>query len=517
MLDFLIYDGDGPADEFPLQQAVLLGPADIAMEGEVQFEDGLVRCEKRTIESAALSLLVDVGQCGRLGLQTCLLPDRDQPYLLFLELARYRIKSFLVKIEDWMLFDLPADHPVLEQWEDARHLLTEAIILEFTKPAESDALARQSLEKAIIASENLTVMHADALLAVRYAEDRMPQRALGCHVHQSQFAEPLAKIMGRDFDFISIPIRWSEIEPEEGQYDWSKLDRWMDWAKKSNFPVIAGPIVDFREHSVPDWLYVWEHDYDTTHDLLHEHIEAIITRYMDVVSVWNMASSLHINTNFTLAYDELLDVVRMTTSLAKALHPGGRTMIEITEPWGEYYANNTKSIPPIVFAETLAQSGFKIDKMALNLQIGHHRGGRTARDLMQIGMLLDKLMYLDLPVVISGLGAPSHRPKKMNGADPGGYWRQPWSPTVQADWFSKVIALCMSKPFIESVCIHELYDHNAGVLPAAGLITSNGRAKPALTRVGEIHKELKAGTMRCSVPDERFWVTVEERDDQSVS
>lgn len=508
MLRFAVYENGSLAESMVLQHCHLLGPDDIGLPGEITFDRGCLICEKKTVDAAALCLMVDAGSAGRLVLQTCLLPDRDEPYLLYLELARHRLKSFLVKLEDWLLYVLPFDHPVMKQWCDARDTFTQAMIMARSDPAQADALARTALEQAIEASENLAIMHADALLARRYADGRMPGSALGCRIHQAQFAEPLTKIVGSDFDYISVPIRWREIEPEEGQYDWSRLDRWMDWARRKRYPVMAGPIIDFRSHSVPEWLYIWEHDYDTTHDLLHEHLESVITRYRDVVSVWNVASSLHINANFTLAYDELMDVIRMATSLAKALHPAGKTMVEVSEPWGEYYAGNTRSIPPVLFAESLAQSGFKLDLIAVTIELGTQSQGRGTRDLMQISSLLDRLMYLSAPVVVSGIAAPSHRPK-VDGPDPAGWWREPWNPNHQGQWLSKVAALALSKPFVESVCIQELFDHTTIDLPCSGLITATGRAKPALTEMGRVHAHLEAGTFRCSHPDERIWVIEE--------
>lgn len=512
MLKFAVYKDSVAADDWQLHQAHLLTTDDIGLLGEVTFANGTINCEKRSVEAAALGLMVETISNGTLLLQTCLLPDREEAYILHLELTRHRIKTFLVKLEDWMLFELVDEHPVMKQWEDARQLFTEAMIMESKDKIKCDKIAKQALDKAITATENLAIMHADALLAQRYAEGRMPAIAFGCQVHQSMYAEPLTRIVKKDFDFISIPIRWCEIEPEEGQYDWTKLDKWMNWARKTDYPIVAGPIVDFRSLSVPQWLYVWEHDYDTTHDLLYEHIEAVISRYRDVVTTWNVATSLHINENFTLAYDELLDVIRMATSLAKTLDPKCQTMVEVTEPWGEYYASNTKSIPPIIFAQTLSQSGFKLDTIGINIQAGHHRNGRAARDLMQLSIMLDKLLYLDMPVVISGIGVPSHRPK-MEDADPAGFWRQPWSPVQQGEWLAKVTALCLSRPYIESVCVHELYDHDASELPTAGLITAGGRGKPSLVKMSQLHKELKNGTMRCSVPEERIWIN----DDKSPS
>lgn len=504
MLTFAVYDSSGPAREFDLAHSHLIGQDDIPTAGEINFEGGLINCQRRSADSTALAVLYSLETGGRLLLQTCLLPMRERPYLLSLELARHRIKQFLVKLEDWLLYNLEPSHPVMALWEDARQVFTQATILESTDPVEADRLARQALERAFTASEQLALMHADILLAKRFASGMMPNAPLGCIVHQSKFAEPLTKVLAQSFDFFSIPIRWREVEPEEGEYDWSRLDRWMEWAAGTRFPVVAGPIIDFRKHSVPEWLYVWEHDYDTTHDLLHEHIETIVRRYKSVVSVWSVASSLHINENFTLAYDQLMDLTRMALALVKQLHTGARTMIEITELFGEYFAGNPRSVPPAAYADVLAQSGFKLDMIGLSLPFGSDRPGKASRDLLQISSLLDRYLALDLPVVVSGIGVPSG-PHRSDRPEAGGFWRRPWSVETQSDCLSKLVAIALSKPFISSVAIQEFYDHPGSEIPGSGLITATGRAKPALARMADARREIATGRLTASTAAERQW------------
>lgn len=509
MLKFQVYDhgterSSDPSAVSMLYHAHLLGNDSMGVPAEISFEDGVIACKKERTEAAGFSALVDVDELGVLVLRTCLLPDRETPYLLHLELARHRVKTFLVKLEDWMLCGIGAEHAVMQKWEAARDLLARGIELELTDPKKADFLGREALKTGLVATEQLAEMHADLLLAKRFGREAMPADSFGCMVHQSKFAPPLATTLAQQFDFVSIPIRWREVEPEEGRYDWTKYDKWMEWAAKSGYPVVAGPIVDFRPLAVPDWLYVWEHDYDTTHDLLHDHIEAIVRRYRKIVKVWNVASALHINENFTLAYDQLMDVTRMSTSLVKSLHPGAETMIEVADPFGEYFAANPKSIPPIVYAEAVAQSGFKVDVVGISIQMGHQRMGRGTRDLMQISSVLDELLFLDIPIAVSNLAVPSHRPIR-DGVDPAGCWHGPWDPERQSEFLEKVSAICLSKPFVQSVCIQELYDHAASSIPGSGMITSTGRGKPALARMGDVHRQLREGTLRCSHPEERTW------------
>ena len=91
-------------------------------------------------------------------LQTAILPPREEPYMLSLELARHRIKSFLDLSENWSLFYLSDDNPAVLRWEEARLIFTRALVS--VDREEAASLARKALEYATDASECLTMVHA---------------------------------------------------------------------------------------------------------------------------------------------------------------------------------------------------------------------------------------------------------------------------------------------------------------------------------------------------------------------
>src|SRR5262249_15174467 len=104
--------------------------------------------------------------------------------------------------------------------------------------------------------------------------------AIGGAVNPSPFAEPPQRVLASACDLLGLPMRWLDMEPEEGKYSFTRTDRWIEWAvRTAKIPVVAGPVIDFRASSVPDWLYIWEHDYETLRELVYEHVKQIVTRY----------------------------------------------------------------------------------------------------------------------------------------------------------------------------------------------------------------------------------------------
>ena len=484
MLRFAVYDDHGPAKDWPLDAAYLVGPDDIAVRGELTFKAGQIRCTTRANHTVGLCLPYDAGPLGRLMLQTCLLPDRDRPYLLSLEFARHRIKTFIAKSEEWQMFELESDHPAPREWEKARKLFSEA--LNEKDPIQADRLAQRSLVHAVQANERLALAHAEIFLHWRFGKRPAPSATLGVRIHTGKDTSALRDLLTRDFDILVFPLRWSELEVEEGRYDWAPLDRWVQWAQTQDKPCVLGPLLDFSKRALPKWMYVWQHDYSTCRDLVYEHVERVVKRYGSAVDMWNVASGLNVNDNFQFTAQQMIDLTYMGSLIVRQVHKGARTMVEIVEPFGEFGAANKNAVAPLTYLDQIVQEGIPMDCVGVQLLFGQKGRGRETRDLMQISSLLDRFLTLDLPVLISAVGVPSEAPEPG-----GGWWHEPWTAQVQSRWVSRAFSIAMSKPFVESVIWSDLYDHPSSDLPGAGLVDASGRTKPALQRLVGMRKRLR--------------------------
>jgi len=517
-LTFLVYDEAGrPAEDVALRNVCLYEADDVAVPGSVVFDQGLVRCGPATQGAAALALQWPVQGMGRLTLRTCLLPQREAPYLLSLELARRAIMLFLVKLEDWGLHELDASDPAMARFEEARRVFIEALSAQpapaqgAEAPAdpfahatgEQDALARRALALAIEAAETLALTRADEDLGARllraetHKAGEGARPVVGCAVTGAKNSGPLRRVVQETFDFINLPMRWVRLEPVEGRYDFQPTDRWIEWAVRvARMPVVAGPLVDFGPGACPDWLHIWENDYETLREVVFAHVKKVVTRYRKTVRTWTITSSLQVAEPFALTVEQALDLTRTCALVVRKLRRDARIQVEIAQPFGEYGSRpGAQALPPHHYAELLRQAGVPLDAFAVRLQVGDPAPGRSTRDLATLSDLLDRFSVYEKPLAVTVLGAPARpvppSPEDVRAGRDGGDWRGPWSEAVQADWMTRALLIALAKPFVTSVCWQELYDTNEpGMTPHGGLISAEGQPRTALKRMTEIHRRL---------------------------
>ncbi|HMN95760.1 MAG TPA: hypothetical protein PKC43_05855 [Phycisphaerales bacterium] len=484
MLQFLVFDDEGPARTFPLGNAYMLGRDEVAQRAEIDFRDGRIRCRLRGPDPAALCVQQDAGSMGRLMLQTPLLPQRAEPYLLSLELARQRIKQFIVKSEEWQMFDLPPAHAAIRLWEEARELFTLAV--NDADPVSADRAARRSVVVAVDASERLAMAHSEVLLHRRFGTRAASSTTFGVGVWPGRFDAAQQAFVEREADIVSIPLTWRDLEVVEGRYDWERTDRWMSWAHARGKPIVAGPLLELSPRALPPWVEVWQNDFDTLRDLAYDHLAKVVERYRQVVGIWSLGAGLNVNDHFGFGADQLVALLRTASVLVRQMRRGARTMIELSQPFGEHAAGRRESVAPLSWLDRVVQEGLHLDCLGVRVRFGLGRDGLAARDLMQVSAMLDRLLPFELPVMVTGLGVPAER------VDPAaGQWHGGYSPELQAEWATRLFSIAMSKPFVEAVVWGDLADHAGQALPRAGLLTETGEARPAAAQLAVARRRLR--------------------------
>ncbi len=487
-IKFEIYREGKLVTAFTPVDAIAMGPESVPIPGQVVFQDGLLQLLCDDDHATGVSLLWDAGEVGQYQLETTRLQARPEPYNLNIELARARLMKIVQKQEDWNLFDFPRAEKLVVRFRETQALFADALG-HLDNGVEAATMADEALAAAIEVSEELASFHAELLLNRRRQSNQLAKHIFGCRVDSTVQNQKYKETLATQFDYAVLPMSWKQIQPEEGTFHTKAIDEWVDLLTRKRMPVIAGPLIDLTEAAVPDWMFIWEHDFDTLRELVYEHVQKVVQRYRKTVSVWNVVAGLHANTAFSLSFEQVIELTRLLVSQVKTIIPGARTLVTLKQPWGEYHARGTNSVPPMLYAEMVAQSGINFEGFGLEMELGVPASGMFTRDLFQISCMLDKFSTVGRPVFLTAMGVPDRAVADPSDQSEGhlvpaaaGRWHKPWDQFQQARWVEAVYKLVLSKPFVESIAWGNLADMSP-TLPGGGLMDDMLKPKPAFVEV----------------------------------
>lgn len=493
MISFVVYINGRLAEKVNLNGAYVVGSDDVPLRAEISFKSGIITCKKRAAGPAGLALLWEVDGAGVLLLETIRVQERDRPYVLQVELARGRLMRVANKMEEWGLLDYEGTRELAVRVEQARDLLIRS--LQADQPVNAAKLAQDALVAAVQTSEDLAQFHGSAMLSRRKQSTGLSRKIFGSSFALDKPTELARKRLTGAFDFATLPINWRDIEPTEQAFNWKALDGWVEVLSRASagIPLRGSPLLCFAERHVPDWLYIWEHDFDTIRDLAFEHVRRVINRYGQHIHTWTVIRGIHAPTCFAFSFEQLMELTRMAAALCKQISPRGTALVELVFPFGEYYARNQRTIPPLLYADMVVQSGVNFDGFGLRFQMGAPIDGMFARDLFAVSTVLDLFAKLGKPLHVTGVEVPSQSGTRSDGepdlshpSSSAGYWHAPWSEAIQAEWLHRFYEIALSKPFVDSVCWQSLWDSPANTLDGSGRMPAVA-GDPDSAAVGLLH------------------------------
>ena len=499
-LKFEIYRNNQRVTAFEPVCAMAIGPESVPVPGEVLFRDGQLIVNRKDDHAIGLALLWDVGPLGSFILETTRLQPREKPYVLNVELARCRLMKIVQKQEDWNLFDFPKFDKFLGRLHEGQQIFADALG-KLHEPAIAAAHADRALEMAIDLSEQLAAFHADLLLTRRKASNGFVKHVFGCRVDPQVTNERYRETVMTQFDYAVVPMSWKDVQPEEQTFAVEPVDEWVNLLNQRRVPAIAGPLVRLDAQHVPDWTVIWEHDFDMLREMAYDYVQKMVTRYRKSVAVWNVVAGLQSNTAFSLSFEQIIELTRLLVSQVKTLLPGARTLVTITHPFGEYHARGRggapAGVPPMLYAEMLANAGIAFEAFGLEIELGVPSIGHFTRDLFQLSCALDRFATLGRPVFLTAVGVPARHNADPNDASGGrlnpelaGRWHRPWDPELQAEWIDAFYQMALSKPFVEAIAWNNVADVNC-TLPAGGLLDDMLQPKPAFAKIQQFRERFR--------------------------
>ncbi|MBN1436395.1 MAG: endo-1,4-beta-xylanase [Sedimentisphaerales bacterium] len=484
MIRFRAYKDQHPLQRFALNAAHLFAQDEIPVRSQLDFTDDEIIGVRHSDTAVGLATLWSVPDFGRVMLQTTRLPERNEPYNLNLELARGRLLRILQKREEWGVADSHLADAGRDLVDGALEKFIETLC-NLESPARAAELADQSLSLSLRAGETMALAHAEMFIQHRAGTQGFGRHSFGCRFDTTRIKDQnYLKFIKDNFHFVTIPIGWKQIEPKEQEQNFALLDECVTWLHKNCIATKVGPLVSFAQDSVPDWLYIWENDFEQVRDMAYDFITKVVERYGNKVQAWDVISAMNAENGFKFGFDQIIEMTRSTALAAKRAANRALVLVEMTEPWGEYYAINQRTIPPLIYADMVCQSGVSFDGFGLKLRFGRAGYGMQARDLLELSTLLDRFGAFGKPLHLASVqvpSAPDTRDPNGNGSDVG-CWRNAWTEQTQSDWLENVYRIALSKPYVETITWQDLVDKgndDQSVLQHGGLLKADLTPKPA--------------------------------------
>ena len=499
MLTFHVLEGGKPPSEVDVGPMYLTSLEGQPIRSRLRYNaaEGLLFCERRSQGLAALNLPWSVSSGSRLMMRTALLPDSDRPYLLPLELARGQTADIWRKRDEWgYIYGEP-----LKGFDKAmgeiKMLIAQAMTVR-DAPAASGSLAEDALAQALALGEALAGADARFGVARRRERGDLARVDFGCHLELADQNPKVQERFSETFNYATLPFTWRRIEPREQELDWKWHDGWVHWLEAKGIAIKGGGLVRFAEPYLPDWVWIWENDFESIRDYVFDHVERCVQRYRGRIDHWDAATGLHLENCMNASLDQILELSRVSAHAIKRTDPAATAILDLVCPWGEYFATNQRSIWPYHYAEMCINAGVEFNAIGLQFFFGTGGEGFYARDMLAVSDMLDRFGALGKPVHVTAAGVPSacypDPEAAVGGADhqpgSGGIWRKSWDEVVQSDWAGEFYQTAISKPFVAAISWRDFSDHQPHYFPHGGLLRKNLHPKIAYQRLINIRHEI---------------------------
>ena len=472
--------------EWPEVHAGYLTGADgRVFQTRIEILDNIVGCRRTSSESAKFHVVWPVKGVGRVVIPTASLPEREEPYLLAVELARGKIVQVRNQAAQWELAGLkiPAEFTDPSR---AAHLAFSRAASSQQRPEEASELANQAICYACQAGEILTRSYAAQALAGRLQRFGVLPVSVGCELQGVIPSASTTEMFTEMFNSATVAVPWTSIEQVEGEYNWDAADQQVEWCESQKLMVRGGPLVDLGPDGLPEWLSRWEHDVFNLQSFVCDFVETAISRYVGRIRIWEICTRINTGGAMTLSEESRLTLAARVLDVARQVDEEAQLIVRVEQPWGDYQSRGQHRLSPLQVIDALIRSGVGLSGVNLELAVGYRSRGSAPRDLLECSRLIDAWTMLDVPIFVtmicpsSGLNDPGATGKIQ--IDPL-VWDGACDDVHQANWIERMFELLVAKPRVAGVFLPNFSDGTPHVFPNAGLLNADETPKPVVDRI----------------------------------
>jgi hypothetical protein len=494
VLKFLLTTPDLASRLPELRKAFITGLDRTPTRLAVELRHGVLACHRESNESGRLFVPWPVEGFGTPIVGTATLIERPEPYRLAVELARGKLNDVRNQLADWKLMGLRTPAELERVLREAHHAFVRATTAG-DHPEEADAAAQASLAATWTAGNLLVEAYTAQVLQTRLASTPKLNTLFGGTLEGEPKQAPWAREWTTAFNATQIGCSWKALAPSEGQYRWDELDAQLAWCRRHKQQILAGPLLEFRPRALPDWIWLWEGDFDTILGLVTDLVRQVVTRYRGKIPIWNLVHRPACTDFLGLSEEEQIRIAARAIQVARQADPSAQYTIGVERPWAEWLGTTPFQLGPLHLADYLVRADIGLAGIVLEIAPGYSAPGSHIRDLFDFSRLLDLYSLLNLPLHITLAMPSSAEPDPV--ADPAvrveaGQWPAPPDEMSQASWGAKWIALAVAKPFVRSVVWLQASDASPHLYPHGGLFRKDQTAKPLFPWLKSFRREILA-------------------------
>lgn len=471
------------------ERAYLSGLDQIPWPCRNRLNNGELILERSVTDSGKLQIPFQVEGRGEMMLSTGTLMQRERPYRLEIELARGKLNQVRNQMEDWRTMGLIVAPAVEASLNTALEEFALAVTAE-GDAAQAAIRARKAIATALEAGELLADCYIEQALAMRHRQISKLPTLLGAKLGPRMLPAATMTHLQSAFNSLTVPLIWRDVEATEGNCQWQIYDKQIEWCQANGVQVCGGPLLRLDPRGMPDWLCLWEKDFDGLLSFAGDYVATAVGRYKGKVSLWQCAARVNVANVLSLQEEQKLQLAVRALETARRIDPDTPAIIRFDQPWGEYLKNGDFDLSPLHFADALVRAGLQLGGIGLEINVGYFPAGTAARDRLDFNRMLDLWSYLGLPLHLYLTVPSSDQPdaKARNESAPLAGTVE-LNPASQAAWAKRYVPLMLAKSYVQSVTWNQLSDADPHEYPNAGLFDAAGAAKAVFAALGVIRKK----------------------------
>jgi hypothetical protein len=440
------------------------------MVAELRPPDLLI-CRREFPESGRLHVPWFVEGFGSPMVGTATLAERDEPFDMVIELARGKLNEVRNQAADWRQLGLqtPAEfeQDVHESQQAFAHAATSRADL-----VSATRAAQQSLLVSHRGADRLMASYTQQVLESRIGAASKLSTWLACALNGKPKQERWTGPLGDCLNAARIGCTWAQLAPEQGHYHWDILDAQLAWCRKRKLTPLGGPIVEFHASALPDWIWLWQGDFEAILGLVVDLVKQTINRYRGKISVWTVAHRPATTDVLGLSEEEQVRLTAKALQVARLADPRAQLVVGLDQPWAEWMGTSTYQFGPLHLADELARAELGMGGVGLEIAPGFGPPGSQLRDLLEFSKLLDLYALLNMPLHLSMVfpsgSTPDSKADELAQVE-ADQWPRPPDEELQADWAQRWTALAVAKPFVRSVTWLQATDAERHLFAHGGL------------------------------------------------